>query len=104
MRFRSGAVEPQLPDRRRPQGFHSGNGDDVAVAEDGDGVRGLLDFAQDMRAEEHGGAAVHGLADHGMEDLLDQGVKSAGGFVQDQELRLVHERLQEAQLLLVSLG
>src|SRR4029453_2463231 len=39
-----------------------------------------------------------------MELLLDQGIQATGWFIEHQELRAVHERLQEAELLLVPFG
>ena len=40
--------------------------------------------------------------DHLVEGLLHQGIETLGGFVQDQEVGIVHERLDQADLLLVA--
>ena len=45
-----------------------------------------------------------GLPDHAVEFLLHQRVQAAGGLVQDQQFRLVHKRLHQAEFLLVALG
>jgi hypothetical protein len=44
------------------------------------------------------------LVDQGEERLLDERVQALGGFIEDEQVGLVHERLDQAELLLVAVG
>ena len=87
-----------------PQAVYGGDSDDAAVAQDRDLVGGLLDLAEHVGTEEDGLPVGLGLADHGKEFLLDEGVQPARRFVQHQQFGIMHEGLDEPQLLLVALG
>ena len=58
-----------------------------AVADDRDRVADLLHLGQDVRAQQHGDAALAELADH-RADVADAGrVEPVGGLVEDQQVR-----------------
>jgi len=71
------------------------------VTDQPDPVADLLDVGQHMGGQEHGAAVVDGLPDQVAELLLDQRVEPERGFVEDDQLRAVHEGLDEGHLLLV---
>ena len=56
-----------------------------------------------MRGEKDGLAAVTGFAHQPKDFLLHKRVEAARGFVEHEQLGLVHERLHDAELLLVAL-
>jgi hypothetical protein len=64
----------------------------------------VLDLGQHVGRHEHRAALDAGLPRHGAELLLEQRVQPAGGLVQDEQLRVAHERPHQADLLLVALG
>ena len=66
-------------------------------------VRGLLHLAEHVRAEEHGLPGGLRVAEHAVELLLHERVEPAGRLVEHEQLGLVHERLDESELLLVAL-
>ena len=77
VRRRDGAREHQLdgvmgkvPERLGP--VHAG---EAAVPDDRDAIAGLLDLREDVRGQEHRPALALGLADHLVEDLLDERVE-----------------------------
>ena len=78
--------------------------DEAAVADDRDAVAGPLDLGQDVAGQEHRAALRAGLADQLVERLLDQRVEARRRLVQDQQVRPVLERDDQADLLLVALG
>lgn len=55
-----------------------------------------------MGRPEHGGSLPVFLEDYLVEPFLDEGVEAARGFIEDEELRLVHERLDYTDLFLVA--
>jgi hypothetical protein len=63
----------------------------------------VLHVVERMGREEDGAAAGRGLAQQRSELLLQQRVESAGRLVEHEQLRPVHERLHEAELLPVPL-
>lgn len=103
-RYRAGEGDLDVADGSGAQGGDGVEGDELAVADDADPVGDGLDLAHDMARHEHGLAVRRGLRDQVQERLLDQRVEPGGGFVQDQQLRGVHERLHQADLLPVALG
>src|SRR5262249_42196555 len=71
--------------------------------DDDDTLAGVLDFAQDMRAENDRVFAremLQQLAD--FDDLL--GIETAGGFIEDQDIGVVDDGLREADALAVAFG
>src|SRR5947208_16348467 len=80
------------------------DGDEDTLADDADPVGGLLYLAHHVRGHEHRLAGGAGLAHHVEEGLLQQRVQPAGRLVEDEQFRLVHERLYHADLLPVALG
>ena len=76
--------------------------DQPALADDADAVADPLDLVELVRGEEHGGAALALLGDDGQELLLHQRIEPGGGLVEDQQLGLVEERLDQADLLAVA--
>ena len=81
-----------------------GDGDQCAVADDADPVAGLLDLAEHVRGHEHGLPVVAGLLDEFHELLLQERVQPTGRFVEYEQVRCVHEGLDEADLLPVAFG
>ncbi len=63
-----------------------------------------LDLRQDVGGEEDGPSLFLRLLHHPVELLLHQRVEPAGGFVEDQQPRMVHESLDEPHLLFVAAG
>src|SRR4029077_3399018 len=80
----------------------AGEADEPAVADDADARARLLDLAQHVGGQKHGAAFPPRLVDHAVELLLVQRVEAAGGLVEDQHTRLVHEGLDEHDLALVA--
>jgi hypothetical protein len=78
--------------------------DQPTLTDDADPVGGLLHLAHHVRGHEDGATGRPGLPHHRDELLLQERVQSAGRLVQDEQLRLVHERLHDADLLPVPLG
>ena len=78
--------------------------EEVPVVHDGDALGQVLDLAQDMGPEQNRRAARGGLVDKRLELALDDGIQSARRLVEDEHLGLVHQRLDDADLLLVALG
>src|SRR5690606_20223091 len=97
-------ADPQVPQRLLPQPLDRGDRDDLSRPQDGHGIRGLLDLAQHVRAQEDRLAPVARLAHHREELLLHERVEAARRLVEHEKPRLVHERLDEPELLLVALG
>src|SRR3954454_19060437 len=77
--------------------------DEAALADDRDAVGRPFDLADDVTREEHRPAGAARLADEVEERLLDERVEARGGLVEDEEVGLVLERNDEADLLLVAL-
>ncbi|NYD44421.1 hypothetical protein BJY14_000404 [Actinomadura luteofluorescens] len=98
---RTGAAKPirtRSEERARRPATVAG-GDEPALADDGDPVGDGLHLAHDVAGHEHGLPGVAGLGHHLQEHLLHQGVQAGGGLVQDQQFGVVHERLDQADLL-----
>ena len=64
----------------------------------------MLDLVERVRRQEDRPARGGALAQEVLELVLHQRVEAAGGLVEDQQLGLVHERLDQADLLTVPLG
>ena len=73
-------------------------------AEDGDLVAHVLHLGKDVRRKEDRRPALSLLAEEGVELLLVQRIEPAGRLVEDQQVRRVHEREDDAELLLVATG
>ncbi len=73
-------------------------------ANDSHPVGDPLDLRQDMGGEEDGPSLFLRLLHHPVELLLHQRVEPAGRFVEDQQLRMMHEGLDEPHLLFVAAG
>ncbi len=76
---------------------------DLALANDGHGVAEALHFRQHVGREEDGATVVHGFLEQPRYFLLHERVEAARGFVEDQQLGAVHQRLHKAEFLLVAL-
>ncbi len=76
--------------------------DQPPFANDRHPVAGVLDLGQDVRGQEDGPAISTRLGHHVVEFLLVERVQSAGGFVQDEQARFMHEGLHQPQLLFVA--
>ncbi len=76
--------------------------DEPAGSHDAHGVGDLLDLAEHVGGEEDGATTGLRLTDHRAELALHEWVEATGGFVQDQELGLVHEGLDDPELLSVA--
>ena len=76
-------------------------GDDLAVLDDQQAVAGLADLGQDVAGEQDGVLAAQRLDGRAHLDDLHR-VEPAGRLVEDQQLRLVHQRLGHADALPVA--
>src|SRR3990172_2783685 len=84
------------------QVFHPLYGNKPAVKDDTDTVTNRLHVGKDMRGEEDRPAIRLRLAHHVKDSLLDERVQPAGGFIQDEQIRLAHESSYDTHLLLVA--
>ena len=82
--------------------FERIDGDQPALAYDPDPVGDAIDLRQDVRGQEHRRPVPLHLANQLVELLLHQRVEPCCWFVEDVELRLVHEGIHDAHLLAVS--
>src|SRR5579859_1870555 len=73
-------------------------------ADDAHPVAYELDLRQDVRGKEYRRATVSRFVQQAVELLLVERVEPAGGLVEDQQVRLVHESEKDAELLLVAAG
>ncbi len=71
-------------------------------ADDADPVADVLHLGEDVRGEKDGRPFRTRFADHGVELLLVERIEAAGGLVENQQLRAVHERDDQRQFLLVA--
>ena len=72
---------------------------EFASVHDGDAVADLLDLAEQVRAQDDGlTLGTHGV-DHPTDRGGADGVDAGGGLVEDDEFRIVHDRLSEADAL-----
>ena len=78
------------------------DGDQPALPDDADAVADALDLVEVVRGEEDRRAAVAVLGDDGEELLLHERVQARRRLVEDEQLRLVEERLDEPDLLAVA--
>jgi hypothetical protein len=97
-------MELDLADRPFPQRLDPFHGDQPPFPDDAHPVSGLLHLAQDMGGHKDRAPGLLHLAGHGDELPLQERIQPTGGLVKDQQLRRVHERLNEAELLPVPLG
>lgn len=67
-----------------------------------DALADALDLGQHVRTEEDRLPALAGFVDHVVELALRERVETAGRLVEDQELGLVHERLDQSEPALVA--
>ena len=75
----------------------------LALVDDDDLLAGLLDFGQDVRAENDGviaGQALDQVAR--LVDLL--GIEAGGGLVENQHVGIVNDGLRQADALAVAFG
>lgn len=71
---------------------------DPALAQHGDARRNVLDLGQHVGGEEHSCAGLALLADDGEDLALYEGIQAARRLVQNQQVRPVHDRLDDADL------
>ncbi len=71
-------------------------------AKDRQPVGHALDLRQGVRGEEHRAALGADLAEQRVKALLHERIETGDRLVQDQQLGLVHERLDQAELLSVA--
>ena len=102
-RDRAGEAQLHLVVGEVAQAFDAVHLDQPAVADDRDPIAGPLHLGQDVAREEDRAALVLGLADQGIERLLHERVEAGGRLIEDQQLRPMLERDDEADLLLVAL-
>src|SRR5581483_1281459 len=79
-----------------------GHAHQLSVADDADAVAGALNLAEDVRGEENRLAGGARLGHHPVELELVERVEPAGRLIQNQQPRVVHEGLDQANLLLVA--
>ena len=102
-RRRLGEVQLQAPGGPGLQAPDVVDHRQAPAADQADAVGDALDLAEHVRGEEHGLAAVARLAEDLVHLALDERVEAAGGLVEDDQLRAVHQRQDEADLLAVAL-
>ena len=73
--------------------------DELAVADDADPVGDSLHLGQGVAGEEDGAALGGDLAHHRLELSLHQRIETGARLVHDQHVGLVHERLDQPDLL-----
>lgn len=83
--------------------LHGVGGDEFALGNDDDALAGLLDFRKDMGAQ-NDGVGPGEFTDEAKSFLALFGIESGGGFVEDQNIRVVDDRGGQADTLAVSLG
>ena len=101
-RHRRGEHDLELAHRPARQAGDVLERDELALADEGDAVADALHLGQHVRREEHRLPGVARLVDERVELVLHQRVEARGGLVEDEQLRPVHERLDEAELALVA--
>src|SRR5665647_3528883 len=74
----------------------------LALTDEGHAVADALHLGENVRRQEHGLPRLSGLLDQVMELVLHQRVEADGGLIKDEQLRPVHERLDEAEFALVA--
>lgn len=79
-------------------------GDELAVLHDGDAIRNAFNLGEKMRVEEDGLASVLELRKHIADFLASDGVNAVSGFVEDDEVWVVNERLCKPETLHHALG
>ncbi len=73
--------------------------DHFALADEHDFVAGNLDFAEQVRIQEDGRAAVALRADDVTHQAAAHGIESRSRFIEEDQLGLVDQRLSEADAL-----
>ena len=76
--------------------------DESPLAEDGEPMGDPLHLRQGVGREEHRATLGTDLFEEGVEALLHERVEARDRLVKDQQLRLMHERLHETELLAVT--
>ena len=94
--------EPDSSRRSLTQALDGVDEHQPPLPDDGDLMGEPLDLVQVVRGEEHGPPPVDYFSKKIRELLLEQGIEPGRGLVEDQQLRVVHERLYEADLLPVA--
>src|SRR5258708_2948662 len=84
--------------------FYLRDGHEAARPDDAHAVADVLDLREDVRRKEHCRATFSRFVQKLVELLLIERVEPAGGLVEDQQLRPVHESEEDAELLLVAAG
>jgi hypothetical protein len=74
-------------------------GDDLAAADHHQLVGDLLDFAQQVRGQQHGSRAVGEVAQEPAHPHDALGVQAVGGLVEDEHLGVAEQRMRDAQPL-----
>ena len=83
------AVDVHPSGIRLGERFHTVAGNDPSCPDDGSAVTVTLNLLQDMTGQEYGRTFLIPLPQDLKERLLHQRVKTAGRFIQDQQLRLM---------------
>ena len=79
--------------------------DDVPGIENGKSLRDVPDEIQALLHEQHRAGPLGKKAlDHLLYLLHDRGLQPFGGLIEKKQLRLLHERLRDRELLLLSAG
>ena len=86
------------------RGVQIAGADDFTMFDEDDGIAGDFDFAEKMRVEKNGGAALSFVANDVADETAAHGVEAGGGFVEEDEIRFVDESLGEADALHHALG
>ena len=84
------------------QGLHVLDSNELATTDYPHAITYALDFGHDVGREEDGPPFSLDLLYDGVELLLHQWIEAAGRLVHDYQLRPVHERLHQSNLLPVA--
>ena len=95
-------LDLQPLDGDRPEVLERVDGDQAPAPQDRHAVGHALDLRQRVRGEEDGPALRDDLPEQRVEALLHQRVEPGDRLVEDQQLRLVHEGLDQPELLAVA--
>ena len=99
-RLREGDLD--LVDGFAGDGRHVFHREQAAIAHERHAVADALHLGQQMGREKDGPPFLPHLVEQGVELVLDERVETGRGLVQDQQVRPVHERLDEGDLALVA--
>jgi len=73
--------------------------DDAAALDEGDAIARRFDFAEQMRVEEHGGAAISQFRHDVADEQTSKRIETGRGLVEKDERRSIEQRLRQPRAL-----